>query len=198
MKLYRYDMATGEYQGEQDAQQRPNGEWITDVLGATPQQPPVTGEKQAAVWTGEGWEIEEDHRQARDKGGVVAEGSGTPYWLPGDTWQAPARYLNKLGPLPENALLIKPEKDLNTLKTEKKAEIIRAHEAATVATLTMPAASPGTAKVAVDAALFAVEDADGLAYITETLAAYRDGLLAQVEACSTADELSAIEVEFPV
>ena len=110
MQLYKYDITSGEYKGIQDAQIRPNGEFITDVIGATTQEPPATGEKQAACWMGEGWELVEDHRQTRDKGGVIVEGSGTPYWLPGDTWQTPARYLTELGPLPEGALLERPEK----------------------------------------------------------------------------------------
>ncbi len=108
MDLYRYDLKSGEYKGTQKAQARPNGEFITDVIGATVQQPPQTGEKQAARWTGEGWEVVEDHRQTRDKGGVIVEGSGTPYWLPGDTWRTQARYVTELGPLPEGALLEAP------------------------------------------------------------------------------------------
>ena len=110
MKLYKYDLKTGEFTGKMEAQKRPNGQDIVDVIGATVQQPPQAGEKQAARWTGAGWELVEDHRQTRDKGGVIVEGSGTPYWLPGDTWQTPARYLTELGPLPEGALLERPEK----------------------------------------------------------------------------------------
>lgn len=108
MKLYKYDLKTGEFTGEMEAQKRPNGQDIVDVIGATVQQPPQAGEKQAARWTGAGWELVEDHRQTRDKGGVIVEGSGTPYWLPGDTWQTPARYLTELGPLPDGALLERP------------------------------------------------------------------------------------------
>ena len=61
-------------------------------------------------WNGTAWEYIEDHRQKRDMGGVVVEGSGTPYWMPGDTWAAPARYMSELGKLPEGAMLTKPEK----------------------------------------------------------------------------------------
>ena len=108
MKLYKYDLKTGEFTGEMEAQKRPNGQDIVDVIGATVQQPPQAGEKQAARWTGEGWDLVEDHRQTRDKGGVIVEGSGTPYWLPGDTWRTQARYVTELGPLPEGALLEAP------------------------------------------------------------------------------------------
>ena len=121
MKLYKYDLKTGEFTGEMEAQKRPNGQDIVDVIGATVQQPPQTGEKQAARWTGECWELVEDHRQTRDKGGVIVEGSGTAYWLPGDTWQTPARYLTELGPLPEGALLERPAKTAEEIAADTLA-----------------------------------------------------------------------------
>lgn len=121
MKLYKYDLKTGEFTGEMEAQKRPNGQDIVDVIGATVQQPPQTGEKQAARWTGDAWELVEDHRQTRDKGGVIVEGSGTAYWLPGDTWQTPARYLTELGPLPEGALLERPAKTPEEIEKEELA-----------------------------------------------------------------------------
>lgn len=119
MKLYKYDLKTGEHAGDMEAQKRQNGEFITDVIGATTQEPPATGENQAARWTGDAWELVEDHRQTRDKGGVIVEGSGTAYWLPGDTWQTPARYLTELGPLPEGALLEAPAKTPEELAAEE-------------------------------------------------------------------------------
>ena len=64
----------------------------------------------AVCWNGSVWEYVEDHRQKRDKGGVPIEGTGTAYWLPEDTWQSPARYMKELGPLPEGAVTVKPEK----------------------------------------------------------------------------------------
>ena len=121
MKLYKYDLKTGEHTGDMEAQKRPNGEFITDVIGATTQEPPATGEKQAARWTGDAWELVEDHRQTRDKGGVIVEGSGTAYWLPGDTWQTPARYLTELGPLPEGALLDRSAKTSEYIEKEELA-----------------------------------------------------------------------------
>ena len=119
MILHKYDLENGEYKGTLEAQQRSNGEFITDVVGAVTQEPPAVGEKQAARWTGEAWEVVEDHRQTRDKGGVIEEDSGTPYWLPGDTHSTPARYLTELGPLPENALLERPKKTAEEIEAEE-------------------------------------------------------------------------------
>lgn len=122
MKLYKYDLKTGEHTGDMEAQKRPNGEFITDVIGATTQEPPAVGEKQAARWTGTEWEVVEDHRQKRDKGGVIIDTTGTPYWLPGDTWRTPARYLTELGPLPEEALLESPAKTDEEVAAETLAQ----------------------------------------------------------------------------
>lgn len=119
MILHKYDLKNGEYKGTQEAQKRPNGKFITDVIGATTQEPPAVGEKQAARWTGSEWEIVQDHRQKRDKGGVIIETSGTPYWLPGDTWRTQARYVTELGPLPEGALLERPAKTAEEIAADE-------------------------------------------------------------------------------
>ena len=50
------------------------------------------------------------------------EGSGTPYWLPGDSWNTPARYMTELGPLPEGALLEAPAKTDEELAAEELAQ----------------------------------------------------------------------------
>ena len=152
MILHRYNLETGEYLGTQEAQKRPNGDYITDVVGATIHEPPTTGEKQAARWTGTAWEVVEDHRQTRDKGGVIEEGSGTPYWLPGDTWQSPARYLTELGPLPEEAILCRPEKTAKELQSEQEAHAqIEANSiiAARMRTTTLQTASFSVSEFAV-------------------------------------------------
>jgi hypothetical protein len=128
MLIYKYDPMTKELTGSRVAQTRPNGEPITDVLNATTLEPPALEDKQAAVWNGTAWDVVEDHRQ---KPGV--EGSGTPYWLPGDAWDAPARYLTELGPLPEGALLEAPGKDVDTLRADKLAEINGKYNTATSA-----------------------------------------------------------------
>lgn len=121
MKLYKYSLKTGEFTGEMEAQKRPNGQDIVDVIGATVQQPPQAGEKQAARWTGESWELVEDHRPTRSNSGVIVPDSGTPYWLPGDAWNTPARYMTELGPLPEGALLEAPAKTDEELAAEELA-----------------------------------------------------------------------------
>ena len=60
-------------------------------------------------WTGEGWELVEDHRERTeaDFGAALAQ-KGTDYWLPGDTHETPARTMTKPGPLPKGALLEPP------------------------------------------------------------------------------------------
>ena len=105
MQIYKYDPLTRELIGQNPAQKRPGGEWITDVLNGTAVEPPALKDRQAAVWNGTGWDVVEDHRQ---KTGL--EGSGTPYWLPGDTWQSAPRYKADLGPLPREALLEAPQR----------------------------------------------------------------------------------------
>ncbi len=121
MDLYTYDIQTGEYTGIVTAQKRPNGEFITEVLGATTVTPPEIPDGYAAVWRVEGWSLVEDHRQKYDATGVKT--GGTPYWLNDDTFETAARYMTELGPLPEEALLVQPEKPEPT--TEELAELVR-------------------------------------------------------------------------
>ena len=117
MLIYKYDPKTKELTGSRPAQKRPNGQPITDVLNATTVEPPVLEDKQQAVWNGTTWEVVEDHRQKPS-----VEGSGTPYWLPGDAWNTPARYMTELGPLPEGALLEAPAKTDEELAAEELAQ----------------------------------------------------------------------------
>lgn len=117
MLIYKYDPTTKELTGSRPAQKRPNGQPITDVLNATTVEPPVLEDKQQAVWSGESWDVVEDHRKKPS-----VEGSGTPYWLPGDAWNTPARYMTELGPLPEDALLEAPAKTDEELAAEELAQ----------------------------------------------------------------------------
>ena len=87
----------------------------------------------AVCWNGTVWEYREDHRQSRDSGGVIVEGSGTAYWLPGDTWQSPARYMQELGKLPKDALLKKPDKPKELVRKEALSRIDSATSAAILA-----------------------------------------------------------------
>ena len=118
MKLYKYDSVTKEYVGTIEAQKRPNGKFITDVLNCTTIEPPIIKEKEALIWNGESWDVLEDNRKK-----IGIEDSGTPYWLPEDTWNSQPRYMTELGPLPEGALLSPPEKDIDTIRKEKLSEI---------------------------------------------------------------------------
>ena len=171
-QMYMYDLKTGEYTGSRDATRRPNGEYILEATGATPVAPPaVIPTGQTARWTGDAWEKVEDHRQHMDERG--RKEGGTPYWLPDDTWRSEPRYMEELGPLPADALLERPRRPLEEYKADKRREIIAGYTAALTATLTMPAESPSAAEVATGAALFAADDAVGLADVQTILIARR-------------------------
>lgn len=196
-QMYMYDLKTGEYTGSRDATRRPNGEYILEATGATSVAPPaVIPTGQTARWTGDAWEKVEDHRQHMDERG--RKEGGTPYWLPDDTWRSEPRYMEELGPLPADALLERPRRPLEEYKADKRWEIIAGYAAALTATLTMPAESPSTAEVATGAALFAVDDAEGLADVQTILIARRGELLAAVEAAQRRETVSAIVVSYPV
>lgn len=182
---YFYDSKTHEYLKSAPAQLHPRTGEPLPALLATRVAPPETGEKEKAVWTGTAWEIMEDHRQHTNEQGVKEGGTG--YWLPGDTAHSAARYTEDLGPLPEGARLTPPPPSLAESASAKRREIARGHEEAIVATMTMPSASPGQGEIAAQAALFAAEDAEGLADVLDLLAARR----AELEA-----EVARIEAEF--
>lgn len=196
-QMYMYDLKTGEYTGSRDATRRPNGEYILEATGATSVAPPaVIPTGQTARWTGDAWEKVEDHRQHMDERG--RKEGGTPYWLPDDTWRSEPRYMEELGPLPADALLERPRRPLEEYKADKRREIIAGYAAALTATLTMPAESPSAAEVATGAALFAVDDAEGLADVQTILIARRGELLAAVDAAANREELNEIVIEYPV
>ena len=196
-QLHMYDLKTGEYTGSRDATRRPNGEYVLEATGATPVALPIAiPAGYIARWNGEAWETVEDHRQHMDERG--RKEGGTPYWLPGDTWRSEPRYIDELGPLPENALLERPQRPLGEYKADKRREIAAGYTAALTATLTMPAESPSAAEVATGAALFAADDAVGLADVQTILTTRRDELLEAVEAAQRRETVSAIVVSYPV
>ena len=196
-QLYMYDLKTGEYTGSRDATQRPNGEYILEATGATPVAlPAVIPAGHIARWTGEAWETVEDHRQKMDEKG--RKEGGTPYWTKEDTWRSEPRYVEELGPLPENALLVRPERPLDEYKADKRREIVAGYTAALTATLTMTAESPSAAEVAAGAALFAADDAVGLADVQTILIARRNDLLAAVDAATSREALGNIVIDYPV
>ena len=196
-QLHMYDLTTGEYTGSRDATQRPNGEYILEATGATAVALPADiPAGHVARWNGDVWETVEDHRQHMDERG--RKEGGTPYWLPGDTWRSEPRYIEDLGPLPEGALFEKPERPLDEYKADKRREIAAGYTAALTATLTMPAESPSAADVATGAALFAADDAVGLADVQTILTTRRDELLEAVETAQRRETVSEIVVSYPV
>lgn len=196
--MYTIDLRTGALTGSRPAQVV-GGKELTVCAGATPVAPPAdipTGH--AARWTGSAWEVVEDHRQHMDSKGTKT--GGTPFWLPakGDDWQSPPRYTEDLGPLPEGAMTERPEKPLSVLKAEKAFEIKTACDAAIVASLTMPTASPSTTEIAVAAASLAGIDPDGPDTLLALHTARRDELLATVAAAKSPTDLDNVVVSYAV
>ena len=140
MKTYRFDAGTKEFLRAEGACLDPleteaAGRPVYLLPADSTFTEPLPGKPgHAVVWNGGAWEYAEDHRQTLDGGGVTVEGSGTAYWLPGDTWQSPARYMTGLGRLPEGAMLERPEKPQDVLEAEA-LEQAKAERAASVAAL---------------------------------------------------------------
>lgn len=112
--MYVFSPKTGELIGQRQAQVV-NGKQLSKSAYATPTPPPAfIPEGHVARWTGNAWEVVEDHRQHLDEKGRTQ--GGTPYWLPdqGDDWQSPARYMEDIGPLPAGAVTVRPEKPAPT------------------------------------------------------------------------------------
>ena len=95
--------------------------WLIPA-NATLIEPPAAVEKHVRMFQNGVWTQVEDNR-------------GTEYWLPGDDWQTEPREMEELGPLPDGALLERPEKPFSQLKIEKLNEINAAYQQA-IATLT--------------------------------------------------------------
>ncbi len=196
--MYTFDLRTGALTGSRPAQVV-GGKELTVCAGATPVAPPAdipTGH--AARWTGSAWEVVEDHRQHMDSKGTKT--GGTPFWQPamGDDYTSQPRYMETLGPLPKGAVTERPAKPLAVLKAEKEREVKAACDAAIVASLTMPTASPSTTEVAVAAASLAGIDPDGPDTLLALHTARRDELLAAVAAADSTDTLADVEVSYAV
>lgn len=86
----------------------------------------------------------------------------------------------------------------DALRAAKLAEIAAGYDAALTATLTMPAASPGSAEIALAVQDFKTDDAEGLEYVRGLLTARRDELEQAVRAAQTPEEVNAVRVEYPV
>ena len=74
--------------------------WLIPA-NATLIEPPAAVEKHIRVFKNGAWAQVEDNR-------------GTKYWLPGDNWQTEPREMKGLGPLPEGAVTVRPEKPAPT------------------------------------------------------------------------------------
>lgn len=142
MQTYKFDADTKEYLYAEEAFRDPleskaqgRDVWLlpADSTFTAPLDPK---DGYAVCWNGQAWEYKEDHRQKRDGGGVIIEGTGTPYWMPKDTWDSPARYMTELGPLPEGALLARPEKPAEVV-AEETMQMAKATRAAAVAAITV-------------------------------------------------------------
>lgn len=196
--MYAFDLRIGALTGSRPAQVV-GGKELTICAGATPVAPPAdipTGH--AARWTGSAWEVVEDHRQHMDEKGTKQ--GGTAYWLPaeGDDYTSQPRYMETLGPLPEGAVTERPAKPLAVLKAEKEREVKAACDAAIVASLTMPTATPSTTEVAVAAASLVSVDPDGPDTLLALHTARRDELLAAVAAADSTAALADVEVSYAV
>ena len=142
MQTYKFNADTKEYLYAEEAfldplESKAQGKLVyllpADSTFTRPLEPE---EGHAAVWNGEAWEYIEDHRQKQDRNGEHPTGQGTPYWMPGDDWQTPARYMAELGKLPEGAMLERPEKPAEVLAEEELARA-KAERASAVAALTV-------------------------------------------------------------
>lgn len=196
--MYTFDLTSGALTGSRSAQVV-GGKELTDCANAIPVAPPADiPDGHTARWTGSAWEVVEDHRQHMDERGTKQ--GGTPYWLPadGDDYASPPRYMEALGPLPKGAVTERPAKPLAVLKAEKEREIRSACDAAIVASLTMPTATPSTAEVAVAAASLAGIDPDGPDTLLALHTARRDELLAAVAAAMSPADLADVVVSYAI
>lgn len=114
MNVYKYN-DNGEYIGTEKALLDPleteqQGENIYLLpANATFTAPTEPQDGYVNVWNGTAWEQVEDNR-------------GVEYWLPEDTYGAPAREMKELGALPEGATLTPPEQTLQEAKADKHRE----------------------------------------------------------------------------
>ena len=196
--MYTFDPQTRVHTGSRPAQVV-GGKPLTQSAYATATPPPdVIPEGKVARWTGTQWELVEDHRQHLDSTGTKQ--GGTPYWMPseGDDWQSQPRYTEDLGPLPDGAVTVRPEKPLSVVKEEKEREVRSACDAAIIASLTMPAVRPSATEVSVAAASLAAVDPDGPDTILALHAARRDELLALIQAADSVAAVQEVEVSYAI
>ncbi|MDM8214712.1 phage tail protein [Desulfovibrio piger] len=150
---------------------------------------PAPSNLHALQWNGTSGEIEWEDDYNWPLEAEAYEDEVAPYVA---LWQAEKARREKAAAEEESV------RALPDAKTIKQAEIESGYDAALTASLTMPTETPTAQDVAVGAALFAVDDAEGLAFVRETHAARRDELLAAVEVADTVEAVQAIEVSYAV
>ncbi len=116
MLCYNYDDRTNEYLSSTECvldpletQLQGKDVWMLPA-NATFVAPPAAQKGFARVWKKIQWAQVEDNR-------------GTKYWMPGDTWDSEPKEMKDLGPLPEGAITVKPEKTLEEAKSLKVSQI---------------------------------------------------------------------------
>lgn len=125
MKIYRFDAESREFLYAEESALDPlesvaqgREVWLLPV-NSTFMQPPADKAGYVPLWLGDSWELVEDHRQKQDKNGEHPTGQGTPYWMPGDTWNTMPHYMDKPGPLPEGAMREAPAKPAEVVEAER-------------------------------------------------------------------------------
>lgn len=113
MTIYNYSRDTGEFTGASLADKSPLESGVFHVpANATITEPPETGENEVALFIDGAWRIESDYR-------------GDSYWTSNDfDEEEPPHKIETLGPLPENALLLKPAIPTSVV-AEREAEAAR-------------------------------------------------------------------------
>ena len=117
MKVYQF-YASGRYAGEGDDYGGPLPNNSTCM--APPSRP---WDYQWPRWTGETWELVPDHRERSTPlyPADLAQ-KATDYWVPaeGDDWQSQPRRMKDIGPLPEGAVTVRPEKPAELALSEAR------------------------------------------------------------------------------
>lgn len=149
------------------------------------------------------WEMVEDHRErTKEIFGDTAQ-EATEYWLLDDTWDLPPRKMTRPGPLPDGALLERPEQPegekLAQAKDGKLSEINQNYGTVLSACiLTTPQKNPTPAELAVSALQFYQEEPDNYEYITNLHSQRKAELESQVKDAETVEEVEAIEAKYAV
>lgn len=134
----------------------------------------------------------------------VIDRNGLPCHVPNegewaDLWAEVHAYaLEHPGEVTEEQPWTPPAPTLEDAQRARLDAVETAYQAALTATLTMPAASPSPAEIALAVQDFSTEDAEGLADVRAILVARRDELRAAVEAAVSVEEVDAITVNYPV